>query len=105
MRRAAAIARALPSACSIGTPKPTMRPSPAMLKTVPSYSNVMSVSNAKNSLSNPTTSTGFSCSEIAVKPRMSANITAARARTCVCPNVKSRSCGSARILSASFGEM
>ena len=76
-----------------------------MLKTVPSYSNVMSVSSAKNSFSNATTSTGVSFSEIAVKPRMSANMTAARLRTCVCPSVNSRSCGSDRILSASLGEM
>ncbi len=56
-----------------------------MLKTVPSYSNVMSVSSAKNSFSSATTSAGVSFSEIAVKPRMSANMTAARLRTCVCP--------------------
>ena len=48
---------------------------------------------------------GLRRSEMPVKPRMSANITAAWRARCVPENIESRSSGFSRIRSASLGEM
>ena len=102
--RAARTARSGLSGCSRGTPKPSIRQSPAMWNTVPSWRKVISVSSEKNSLSSGTTQCGSSCSEMLVKPRRSANSTTAWARTSAVDSSVSRSCSSSRILSATRGE-
>ena len=82
-----------------------MRLSPAILNTVPSYSNVIAVRQAKNSFNNSTTSVGGKRSEMPVKPRISANSTAASVRMLEPDSTESRKSGFARMRSAIFGEM
>ena len=79
------VANACLAACvtSLCSPNTSKAPSPTNLSTIPSFSNVASVTNKRKWLSKAAVSRGEICSASVVNPRMSTKSTA-RSRSCPC---------------------